>query len=86
MIQVSHSVDTRIRLLLVPQDIETATKHHPLSDVQGHTGAQDPCSADEECCVSPFPFLPIRTGSPLETKSAALPLRNMYLNHCATIS
>src|SRR5436305_15167715 len=29
MIQVSHSVDTRIRLLLVPQDIETAFKHHP---------------------------------------------------------
>src|SRR2546423_9464057 len=36
-IQVSHSVDTSVRLLLVPQDVETAIKHHPLGDVQRHT-------------------------------------------------
>ena len=38
MIQVSHSVDTRVRLRLIPQNVETAIKHHPLSDIQGHTG------------------------------------------------
>jgi hypothetical protein len=48
MIQVSHSVNTRVRLLLIPQDVEAAIKHHPLSDVQGHTGTQDPCRVDED--------------------------------------
>jgi hypothetical protein len=75
----------------------------PHRSGNGHTGAQDPCSAGKECCVVLHPFFPlsIRTGSPLETvdvvpalivcvatpfKSTALPLRNMYLNDCATIS